>query len=172
MTLKVVIFAFKDSGKFEKNYSVHNKTIPYFYTLKAQCTQLYLLRSACLNIILNVDNPIFQRCKSTNIGPRERFGLGSCGRSVGDLRQHVWSTDDARWAVSYQEWLRVRLTCGFWLVTHILRIPVVTSINIRHFLKYLKVHDCIDVSKFRSGSGRYCNPMDVRHGRGASRWPG
>ena len=35
MTLKVVIFAFKDSGKFEKNYSVHNKTIPYFYTLKA-----------------------------------------------------------------------------------------------------------------------------------------
>ena len=122
MTLKVVIFAFKDSGKFEKNYSVHNKTIPYFYTLKAQCTQLYLLRSACLNIILNVDNPIFQRCKSTNIGPRERFGLGSCGRSVGDLRQHVWSTDDARWAVSYQEWLRVRVTCGFCLVTHILRI--------------------------------------------------
>ena len=126
MTLKVVIFAFKDSGKFEKNYSVHNKTIPYFYTLKAQCTQLYLLRSACLNIILNVDNPIFQRCKSTNIGPRERFGLGSCGRSVGDLRQHVWSTDDARWAVSYQEWLRVRLTCGFWLVTHILRIQEIS----------------------------------------------
>ena len=147
MTLKVVIFAIKDSGKFEKNYSVHNKTIPYFYTLKAQCTQLYLLRSACLNIILNVDNPIFQRCKSTNIGPRERFGLSSCGRSVSDLRQHVWSTDDARWVVSYQEWLRVRLTCGFWLVTHILRIlgP-----------RRLRMHDSVNVTNLDPTRREYC----------------
>ena len=61
-------------------------------TFKALCTQLYLLRSACLNNRWQAVYPIFEGCKRTYTGPVECLGLIK-SRSLGQWPREMRLAD-------------------------------------------------------------------------------